>query len=288
MIARIGSGKKNEEFAGEEEVRRESGKERDYRVRCGGGQMAPAGRPAGSKNKVREESKSMEKYVTGGEEIIVKAIEKIGKEIEENICGRMEKMNGNVMEQIEQIRKEWKEEKQRRDEETRRNKEVWVREKESIERRLEILEWEKEKKERERRRNNITIRGVDKWGENNLEQEVKEFIKEYLELEVEIGKAFKLRIGGGRYIVVAMLENWEQKRDIMRKKRELKERIFIDDDLTKKEREMQGYLREKAKEEKVKGNRAKIGYAKIWVNDKCYWWNEREKRLTEERRMGRD
>lgn len=33
----------------------------------------------GSKNKAREESKSMEKYVTGGEETIVKAMEKIGK-----------------------------------------------------------------------------------------------------------------------------------------------------------------------------------------------------------------
>jgi len=56
--------------------------------------MAPVGRPAGSKNKARKESKSMEKYVTGGEEMIVKAMEKIGKEIEENICKLMEKMNG--------------------------------------------------------------------------------------------------------------------------------------------------------------------------------------------------
>jgi len=87
----------------------------------------------------------MEKYVTGGEEIIVKAMEKIGKEIEEKICGRMEKMNGNVMEQIEQIRKEWKEEKLMRDEETRRDKEAWAKEKETIEKRLENLKWEKEK-----------------------------------------------------------------------------------------------------------------------------------------------
>jgi len=58
------------------------------------------------------------------------------------------------------------------------------------------LEWEKEKKDRERRKNNITIRGVDEWGENNLEQEVKEFINESLKLEVEIGKAFKLRTRG--------------------------------------------------------------------------------------------
>lgn len=66
--------------------------------------MAPVGRPTGSKNKAREESKNMEKYVTGGEETIIKAMEKIGKEIEKNICKKMEGM----MEQIEQIRRECK------------------------------------------------------------------------------------------------------------------------------------------------------------------------------------
>jgi len=102
--------------------------------------------------------------VTGGEELIVKTMEKIGKEIEENICKLMEKMNGNMMEQIEQIRREWKEEKLMREEETRKNKEAWLMEKVTIEKKLETLEWEKEKKDRERRRNNIIIRGVDKWG----------------------------------------------------------------------------------------------------------------------------
>jgi len=61
----------------------------------------PAGRPAGNKNKVREESKNMEKYTTRGEKMIVKTIDKIGKEIKKNMCKQMEKMNGIVMEQIE-------------------------------------------------------------------------------------------------------------------------------------------------------------------------------------------
>jgi len=34
--------------------------------------MASVKRPTGSKNKVRKESKSMEKYGTGGEEMIVR------------------------------------------------------------------------------------------------------------------------------------------------------------------------------------------------------------------------
>jgi len=65
----------------------------------------------------------MEKYVTGGEEMIVKAMEKIGKEIKEKYK-LMEKMNGNMMEHIEQIRREWKEEKLMKEEEIRKNKEA--------------------------------------------------------------------------------------------------------------------------------------------------------------------
>jgi len=49
-----------------------------------------------------------------------------------------------------------------------------------------------------------------------------------LKIEVEIDKAFKIRTRGNRYIVMAELTSWKQKRDIMSKKRGLKERIFID------------------------------------------------------------
>lgn len=81
--------------------------------------MAPVGRPTQGVKTKPEESKSMEKYVTGGEETIIKAMEKIGKEIEKNVCKKIEGM----MEQIEQIKREWKEEKLTREEERRKDKE---------------------------------------------------------------------------------------------------------------------------------------------------------------------
>ncbi|KAL6268264.1 hypothetical protein P5V15_001380 [Pogonomyrmex californicus] len=49
----------------------------------------------------------------------------------------------------------------------------------------------------------------------------------------------------------------------MIKKRELQAGVFIDDNLTRMEREMQGSLRNKTKEEKAKGNYVKMGYEKI-------------------------
>lgn len=228
-----------------------------------------AGRPAGSKNKLKEESKSMEKYVTGGEEIIIKAMERIGKTIEESIGNRMERM-------IEQFKEEWKEEKLAW-------KEEWMTEKSKLERRLENLEWEKEKRDREKWKNNIIIRGINKWKDNRTEQEAKEMIKENLKIEVEIRKAFKIQARGNKCVVVAELENWEQKREIMIRKKDLKAGIYIDNDLTKTERRMQEKLREKAKEEKRKGNNVKISYGKILIKDKWFRWNEREEKLEEER-----
>jgi len=70
----------------------------------------------------------------------------------------------------------------------------------------------KEKKDRERRRNNIIIRGANKLGENEIEQEVKEFIKKSLNIEVEIGKAFQTQTKGSTCsIVVAGLGSWPSK-----------------------------------------------------------------------------
>lgn len=62
----------------------------------------------GSRNKEKDESKGMEKYITG-EDRIVKVMQEIGGEIEERICKQMDKMTDH----IEQIRREWKEEKKK-------------------------------------------------------------------------------------------------------------------------------------------------------------------------------
>jgi hypothetical protein len=247
--------------------------------------MAPPGRPAGGKAKEESKSNNMEKYVTGGEEIkLIKEMRKVGKEIEENIGKRMEKM----IEQFDQIREEWKEEKRSREEERKKDKEEWREEKKNLERRLENLEWEREKKEREKRKNNIVIRGANKWEESKIEKETKEFIKNNLKIEVNINKAFKVQVRGGKCTVVAEVGSWEQKREIMIRKKELQAGIFIDDDLTRTEREMQTKLREKAKEEREKGNKVKVGYGKIMIGDRWYRWSAREKKLIEEKRRGEE
>jgi hypothetical protein len=55
--------------------------------------------------------------------------------------------------------------------------------------------------------------------------------------------------------------------------------MYIDDDLTKEERETQKKLRELAREERDRGKRVKIGYWKIQINGEWFRRDEREEKL---------
>lgn len=43
--------------------------------------------------------------------------------------------------------------------------------------------------------------------------------------------------------MMAEMDSWEEKRRVMGRKKELKERVFIDNDMTRKEKEVQQRLR---------------------------------------------
>lgn len=62
------------------------------------------------------------------------------------------------------------------------------------------------------------------------------------------------------------------KREVMEKKRNLEKSVIIEDDLTRKEREIQEKLRKIAKEEKEKGDdKIKVRYKKIYLKERWYW-----------------
>jgi hypothetical protein len=95
-------------------------------------------------------------------------------------------------------------------------------------------------------------------------------------VKVNVKEAFKINKDK---MVLVKIEIWEQKKNIMLNKSKLKEkkgeRIYIDDDLTKEEKETQKKLRELAREEKDRGKSVKIGYRKIQINGDLLIWDER-------------
>jgi len=87
-------------------------------------------------------------------------------------------------------------------------------------------------------------------------------------IETRIEKALKKE--ERRKIIVATIENLETKKQIMRKKKGLERGVYIED-LTRKEREVQGIIR-RAKEEREKGKEVKMGYMKVKIGEMWMKW----------------
>lgn len=107
-----------------------------------------------------------------------------------------------------------------------------------------------EKKDREERKNNIIIKGLNVGkGRNGLEKKVEEFVKERLGVEARVERA---RLVGGGRMIQAKIKDQENKRRIMESKSRLgKEEIYIENDRTVKEREIQRKIVKMAKEQKA-------------------------------------
>ena len=67
----------------------------------------------------------------------------------------------------------------------------------------------------------------------------------------------------------------------MTRKKNLKTGVYIDNDLTQKEREIQGKLKKLAGEKRREGKKTSVGYKKIRIDKKWYIWNERKETLKE-------
>ena len=132
-----------------------------------------------------------------------------------------------------------------------------------------------EKKEKRERENNIVIKNakLTETG-NELVTEVANFIKCKLNKKAEIKQAIKVN----ENCVIATLRDREQKTEVMKERNKLiGTNIFIDNDMTRTEREIQWELRQIAKEEREKGKTVKVGYQKLIVNNKEWKWQDFQK-----------
>jgi hypothetical protein len=89
-----------------------------------------------------------------------------------------------------------------------------------------------EQREKKERKNNVIITGI--WGiRGNIERGVEEWLEREIGVKVNVKEAFKINKDK---MMLAKIESWEQKKNIMLNKSKLKERkgkrMYIDDDLT--------------------------------------------------------
>lgn len=177
-----------------------------------------------------------------------------------------------------EIKKElekYKAEAEKRDEE---------RKKEINELRREITEMKRREEERERRekKRNIVI-----WGTQGKEGEAKQIaVDVFKKIDIEYGE---VGIREARFIgkrenrgLVVEIEKFEDKKKIMVGKNKLRgSTFFLDDDMTKTEREMQKKIRDWAKVLRERGKRVNVGYGKGYVNGIEFRWNTERGRMEE-------
>lgn len=148
-------------------------------------------------------------------------------------------------------------------------------ENDSLKKKINSLEMVLEKKDKNERKNNIIIKGTNLEGPE-LKNKVKTYLKNKLQADVEVEEARE--IGNkkeGRSTITVKFGNWENKQEVLKNKNKLKgEKIFIDHDLTIKERNIQKKLRDIGKTEAAKGHTVRIGYKKIFINGTKHIWNE--------------
>lgn len=150
----------------------------------------------------------------------------------------------------------------------------WQNEKSWIQNRIERLEKREEESCRLEKKNNITIRGLQ-LGSTNIKSEVSNFLRETVEVDVNVIDAKSIKLRKGDNLVIAKLSCFDDKLTVMRNKKKLTgSEIYVNNDYTKKERDIQNQILKQANAEKDKNNIVKIGYRKLTVNNVTKRWKE--------------
>lgn len=104
-------------------------------------------------------------------------------------------------------------------------------------------------REKHEKRSNIIITNV-KFNNEKITKEVKEFLKQNLQVETQVKHAYKINSSGRAEVVVVNAENWQTKKKVMTNKYHLKGTdTYIDKDMAKNECQIQRNLRQIATKE---------------------------------------
>lgn len=198
-------------------------------------------------------------------EIIIEMIQGFKQEVREDLR--------EIREEQKQYRKEMKELKEENEKLKKENGELKA-EMHRINEKLEVMD-------REKRRNNVVVQGlqINTKNEYVLKDGMQDFLKKRLEVDVHVKNA--IRIGDKTCLI--QLGNTTDKIEVMKNKSKLRnlkdERIYINEDWSKEEREIQKTIRMVAKEEEKKGKTVKIGYRKLIIGNTEWKWDPCKKEL---------
>lgn len=196
---------------------------------------------------------------------------------------KWEEKSRELEQKMEKKFKEWEERRQDR-EEIQNQEENGIglnaKDESEVEKKMREVEKRCERLEMDERKKCVIIRGLQKT-KRGLEKEMEEFFESKLDVKVKVQQANL--IGYEKKLVWVKLSTFEDKEKVMENKKKLgAERVFIEHDRTREERDIQRAIARKAKELKERNQNVKIGFKKLEVDGVKYRWSEREKKLMKE------
>ncbi|XP_011883055.1 PREDICTED: DNA ligase 1-like [Vollenhovia emeryi] len=151
------------------------------------------------------------------------------------------------------------------------------------EKRLSDIEDKLEARERLDRRNNIIIKGLELERGGEARGKVKEFLRMQFGVKEEAIEEVKV-VGRETRMIWVRIRSREEKEEIMSNKNRLGKEIYIENDLTWKEKVLQRKIGGIARGERAKGKRVKVVYRGMIVDGKRYERSEESGEMKE--RMG--
>lgn len=213
-----------------------------------------------SKKTQRTPGKDKTKYEENKIDMITELVKEVLKEVKD-----IKQKQNDLQEEIKGIRQE----NEKLKEENRQIKNEMLEMKDTIER-----------LEKERIRNNIVITGlkINTNIQEDMRNGIENFIQQKVGVDIKVKKAYRI----GEKTCKVELEKEEEKRQVMKNKNKLKncqERIYINNELTKGEIEIQKEIKQIAEQERNKGKNTKIGFQKLKVEDQVWIWDKRERKM---------
>lgn len=137
-----------------------------------------------------------------------------------------------------------------------------------------------ERADKESRKLNLLVKGLEVAGDNLL-SEMNRFFETKFELKNKIMEA--RQISREKNVILVKTVDWASKLEILKNKgdRLKNQKIFIDRDLTEKERRIDYKAREFAKSERMKGRSVGMGYQKVRSDGVWFQWSEASNSFTE-------
>lgn len=156
---------------------------------------------------------------------------------------------------------------------------------ESIKTNMEVLKKRMDSLEKEKRMLNVVLTGMDLEAHQSedLQQIMEEFIEQKLEVKASVKTATKL----GRKTCLISFRQLDDKVKVLKNKSKLRNiksaKIYINEDYTLQERDIQKQLRIIAKKERETGKTVKMGFQKLVIDREVWKWNSKSNQLEQEK-----